>query len=170
MTSETLLPPVIKYLLGEGAFDGCHYPDFPDNGEKYKRRHWWRKALRDLFEKRAVPPSPVVDLDKIIERSYKVFDIESADGQSVGIRKDVLEALRQVATSRIATIPDGWQPIETAPKDGYPVLVYVQTKNGETWIDVCRYEECCWFSGMSIIRHPTHWQPLPAAPKPTGDV
>jgi len=58
-----------------------------------------------------------------------------------------------------------WQPIETAPKDGYPLLVYVQTKNGEKWIDVCRYAESSWFSGMSIIKYPTHWMPLPAPPK-----
>jgi hypothetical protein len=41
------LPDVIKFLLGEGQLDGCSFGEFPDNGEKYKRRYWWRKALRE---------------------------------------------------------------------------------------------------------------------------
>ena len=62
---------------------------------------------------------------------------------------------------------DKWQPIETAPKDGTKVLIFVMGKNvmqasysrcNEYWID-------CWCSNMSGVYSPTHWQPLPKPPK-----
>lgn len=59
-----------------------------------------------------------------------------------------------------------WQPIETAPKDGRWVLV--------TWIghpsrcEAMRYDEggdWQWWEGDTATNPPTHWMPLPAAPK-----
>lgn len=73
----------------------------------------------------------------------------------------------------------GWQPIETAPKDGTKILVYA-TRFG--W-EECGYQVVCaaWdgFSrwkiyGCAETRHwpqwldectPAHWMPLPAAPE-----
>jgi hypothetical protein len=70
-----------------------------------------------------------------------------------------------------------WQPIETAPKDGQYVIVYspnnptdygiesVQVAHwcmyGSGWIvGAFDYEDSGWFR-----THPTHWMPLPDAPK-----
>lgn len=50
------MPEVIKFLLGEGTLDGFTFGQFPDNGEKYKRRYWWRKALREAWAARADKP------------------------------------------------------------------------------------------------------------------
>lgn len=71
--------------------------------------------------------------------------------------------------------PSGWQPIDTAPKDGTEVLLYLRAP----WAKV---EKACWFDlwenwqrgdefpesddeycgiGSEI---PTHWMPLPAPP------
>jgi len=44
------MPDVIKFLLGEDQLDGYSFGEFPDNGEQYKKRYWWRKALRKLYE------------------------------------------------------------------------------------------------------------------------
>lgn len=62
---------------------------------------------------------------------------------------------------------DGWEPIETAPRDGTSFLVCVGN-----WMTVC-----CWnkhrndwctngpvYSPYGADERPTHWQPLPAPP------
>lgn len=81
----------------------------------------------------------------------------------------------------------GWQPIETAPRDGTAVLViraiwpglpvgHAQECNGHNtyvaqwWGDKYGGRWVCY---MDLIQDPdcpidpTHWMPLPASPKPT---
>jgi len=68
-----------------------------------------------------------------------------------------------------------WQPIETAPKDGPPILIY---DSGDSWsgiiepepvIYVCVWEgwNKCWVEAdgeqYSVFK-PTHWMPLPEPP------
>lgn len=69
-----------------------------------------------------------------------------------------------------------WQPIETAPKDGTPVII---TRHDETWGWVLGWGEYFqqgkivgWVSrgfreppGELGLAHPTHWMPLPEPPK-----
>ena len=61
-----------------------------------------------------------------------------------------------------------WQPIETAPKDGSDILVFLDG-NGE---DFSRIAVVYWrnagfreFAWDCQIHTPTHWQPLPEPPK-----
>ena len=63
-------------------------------------------------------------------------------------------------------VPEGWQPIETAPKD-CRILI---GREGHPWVysgfwsDRSRH----WSTGygaMDYFDSPTHWMPLPAAPK-----
>ncbi|MXP42945.1 DUF551 domain-containing protein [Allopontixanthobacter sediminis] len=76
---------------------------------------------------------------------------------------DTLTALQAELTDARAEI--GWQPIETAPKDGTEVLLYYPKQGfwAEHWAvnSFQRFERRGWDMG----RIPTHWQPLPAAPK-----
>lgn len=63
-----------------------------------------------------------------------------------------------------ALLPNnGWQPIETAPKDGATILLLC-TSGG--------IADGCWDirdeSWNYAYLDPTHWQPLPAAPKLEG--
>ena len=71
---------------------------------------------------------------------------------------------------------EGWQPIETAPKDGTPILSH---KAGVwampmivCWLDGPGIGEPAWRqydAEPSIVRrHPTHWMPLPTPPRETG--
>jgi hypothetical protein len=60
----------------------------------------------------------------------------------------------------------GWQPIETAPKDGQRVMLH--SPETHTYTGICAswciidliWEE--WDSHFPC--YPTHWQPVPAAP------
>lgn len=132
-------PDVIKFLLGEGQLDGLSFGEFPDNGEKYKRRYWWRKALREAWVNRAA-----------------------------------LQAQQ-------------WQPIETAPKDKWLILGYYniagkwRTVRGNWFDDGDLFDDNeepihgdeGWYETAENANdlpnvwpiNPTHWMPLPAAPK-----
>jgi len=66
----------------------------------------------------------------------------------------------------------GWQPIETAPKDGTWIMVYWPTMGIGQYPFVVFWDE-----GWQPARYsdrdygeafPTHWMPLPAAPKKEG--
>lgn len=74
--------------------------------------------------------------------------------------------------------PTGWQPIETAPKDGTKILVWDQEyKEWEkvTWKENWegsdfryQFKWCVWLSGEdevhTVVENPTHWMPLPGDP------
>ena len=115
-------------------------------------------------------------------REFDDDDCEEADNvqRDYDTALDALEALRTALAQ-----PEGWQPIETVPKDGTAVLVmrdiWPGTESG-------RAEECCghntyvaawwgnedgggrWVCYMDATYDPTcpvdptHWMPLPAAP------
>ena len=61
-----------------------------------------------------------------------------------------------------------WKPIETAPKDGTPVLV---AWSGLSFHPVvAHYEGCLWGTlsagfGFEPLCAPTHWMPLPPSPE-----
>jgi hypothetical protein len=70
-----------------------------------------------------------------------------------------------------------WQPIETAPKTGEPILLYQPSEGGQIgpnldldpgyyiftgWF-VRGHWYCCEYDAFE--KDPTHWQPLPEPPK-----
>ena len=67
--------------------------------------------------------------------------------------------------------PEGWQPIETAPRDGTQVLVYARVLHPEKWgiyLDpkICAasyHPDAGWC--VCEVRDATHWRPLPAPPE-----
>lgn len=57
-----------------------------------------------------------------------------------------------------------WQPIETAPKDGTEIVVYVK-QIGQMVV----YYDKMWTEKSNLLRakmsfEPTHWMPLPQPP------
>lgn len=67
-----------------------------------------------------------------------------------------------------------WQPIETAPKDGTPVLVYAMIVNPSYWHECMRdlppfmtvarwHNDAGW--AVCEVREATHWMPLPEPPQ-----
>ncbi len=61
--------------------------------------------------------------------------------------------------------PDGWQPIETAPKDGTPFLVLAS--DDEQFVGCWKHGRCELFGAYAVIYPATHWHKLPAPPRPT---
>ena len=71
-----------------------------------------------------------------------------------------------------ADLVPGWQPIETAPKDGSDLILWPGLRRPVTpvvgaWLDTKGGP--CWYD-LSVGHHngfwkPTHWMPMPAAPE-----
>jgi hypothetical protein len=81
----------------------------------------------------------------------------------------VEEALAIIESLRSPPVSAAWQPIETAPKDGSPVLgfmpKYFRGKGGQSvilWLDME------WSDMGAHPCDPSHWMPLPAAPDTEG--
>lgn len=68
---------------------------------------------------------------------------------------------------------DCWQPIETAPKDGTEVWAFNGEQARMRWIEGPGYALWVWVDELledadPSPDQPTHWQPIPAAPKQEG--
>lgn len=80
-----------------------------------------------------------------------------------------IKIIRALLSTPQQAAPDGWQPIETAPKDGTKIL----GTNGEWlhtiyWSNYRHTDDNYWNSGGIPFRDATHWMPLPAAPDAQG--
>jgi hypothetical protein len=61
-----------------------------------------------------------------------------------------------------------WQPIETAPKDGTPILIYETTLGPVTYVCFWNSFHEYWVEAEGeqySSFNPTHWMPLPEPPK-----
>ena len=65
-----------------------------------------------------------------------------------------------------------WQPIETAPRDGTPILAILKVTNNKTnfaWHEPnviwATDDESDWYRGWGFDDY-THWMPLPPPPTP----
>lgn len=79
------------------------------------------------------------------------------------------EAAMAAVEAAVLEPDNGWQPIETAPKDGTQIVLIGRYPDGKTWSD--QYQSW-WLNGIWERRFhridvvpPTHWRPLPAPPE-----
>lgn len=93
--------------------------------------------------------------------------------QRLGLVVTKTENIHETDGGSVTKVLPGWMPIETAPKDGTRVLLYVVHPGDEYAIavgdpDGWRYIETGYWEGVWEHEHagaPTHWMPLPEAPK-----
>jgi len=87
------------------------------------------------------------------------------------IERQTLEII--LLTARVAELEEPWMPIETAPRDGTPVLLWVGVGMSEPWAQTGRWHNALLTNGWAgwvdtyqdeDLAEPTHWTPLPPAP------
>ena len=73
---------------------------------------------------------------------------------------------RLLSAARTQSQGEGWEPIETAPRDGAKVLVWGATIGDQiaSAKDAPRHEPHEWPCGWDFPTGATHWMPLPAPP------
>lgn len=137
-----------------------------DIGEHSSGNFPWENAIEAIeaadFNKMSAPVEPNV-VQKIMARLADLLDEDQFNE---------IESMALNAGIHPPPEPQGWQPIETAPRDT-PILLSIfasgdpererlvvvgGSSDGVTWIDHYDYE----------IHPPTHWMPLPAPPLNTG--
>lgn len=101
--------------------------------------------------------------------------VHELHGETLTIFKDkelfeFAEKIARTALSAPAAVT-GWQPIETAPKGGDWFIAF---QGGEMypceWAGDEEANRFGWYSHFDrSIEEPTHWMPLPAAPKPSPE-
>lgn len=84
--------------------------------------------------------------------------------------------MARAALAKLSAMPSGWMPIETAPKDGTPILLAAKGFDGGVGIaafDTGWSPDGWWMcdDGKRAVdlplrgADPTHWQPLPTPPE-----
>lgn len=117
-------------------------------------KEWFRDGQRHRED------GPAIEDSKGLEQYY-----------FKGNRFDTKEAFEEYKNSK----KSGWQPINTAPKDGTKVDLWVKSK----WYGYHRVPDCSWdnhyqtfifftengfFSVEEEYGVPTHWRPIPEGP------
>jgi hypothetical protein len=110
--------------------------------------------------------------DEMVNAAYAVFCNPAShinvDG-TFGPKPAMRAALEAVATM-LRGIPDGWKLIETAPKDGKYLIAQYIDETGLEQVCKAAFLSRVWASyDTAYAIEPTHWMPLPAAPKPTHE-
>lgn len=118
--------------------------------------------------------------DDLVKRVARAFGASMyGDGRPWGsFDEREQDALRRGAHAAIAAMP-GWEPIETAPRDGTKVDLWMRidaSLMSMGWSDEFRLPEA-WFEGGRWfhhresgvkseleIRYITHWMPMPDSP------
>jgi hypothetical protein len=85
------------------------------------------------------------------------------DGSTLELPDFYIAAKVYAAALAAAPPVDGWQPIETAPRDGTPVIGYWWHSDGGSF-GVVVWDGDNWRENSDTVDAPTHWMPLPQRP------
>jgi hypothetical protein len=141
---------------------------------------------RDAIEQAPCPTDMVERVAKALEDSLWADPSPHGcrlegprDGKDIIVYGHVsLDALARAAIAALPQSPGGWQPIETAPKDGTEIDVWVDIPASPStfgWPDSFRLMEAYCKDGTWLYRvhgkerlidpaYITHWRPLPPIP------
>ncbi|WP_142627523.1 DUF551 domain-containing protein [Rhizobium sp. P007] len=90
------------------------------------------------------------------------------DGGDLSERRDNIGSTytRSALSAQVRDVA-GWQPIETAPKDGSEILaLWKRSQIQSNGYGVVWFEDGSWreFDYECLVSDPTHWMPLPSVP------
>lgn len=126
-------------------------------------------------------PGRMALLVEALDRAHdRMATLDGVDNDDLCAIIDASAALSTVPAKSAAAVGEGWQPIESAPKDGNAVDVWA-------WNDIYaigrRFTDCAWVDGRwisaadkthdyqdqgTVPGSVTHWMPLPARPADGG--
>lgn len=137
-------------------------------------------ALRERAEQ--TPMTKDAAITALVEKwRAKITGTESGVGPiSKQIYRKCAQELADTLAALGGTPETGWQPIETAPKDGTRLDLWAKA-----WLpafdrfEYRRFADCVWMRGgdnhkpywLNLDKEwcATHWQPLPAPPTPPSE-
>lgn len=116
------------------------------------------------------------DASDLLKRTSQGWSVQAA------LERLMKDAIPAAVSAYLAEAGDGWMPIETAPKDGTRVMLWMEPMNDArfkptdgphavfgtwvVWSDAMKREGVrdgwSWYG--SPLHWPTHWRPLPAPP------
>lgn len=107
-----------------------------------------------------------------IEAAAKVVDkwslVKTEYGYWHGWKEACDNGAAEIRALIAAPLETGWRPIESAPKDGTPIIYYDKRKCvGEAfWMDKDEYEPAWWDEASTETVYPAYWMPFDP---PKGD-
>lgn len=121
----------------------------------------WRHEYTSDLDSQSYHHSMMIDKNaEQLEYSMKAYNLK------------VVQSNPLFAAPVLPSVPEGWQPIETAPKDGTSFLCCSGSWETVACWNKHRDEWCCSAPGYPPYprdEQPECWRPLPAAPSPQED-
>lgn len=111
------------------------------------------------------------DLMKLVESAAAVWDRRALEAELAQASAKMVEQAARIQQLEAEIAAMQWRPIETAPKDGTPLLLLwpdAAEKMAVMWWDEYVENWLGYYDGINPgYQPPTHWMPLP--PPPAGE-
>ena len=154
------------------AADQCHHGYIDEYGNHRCKYHDEIARFRSAPDRNAVLEEAARVADAFPEHppfgvDYTAFGTDGASQERS--KKSIAEAIRALKSAEPTAAQDGWQPIESAPKNSLVEIILAGQLISGNW-EVR--------SGSWLVKRwpyvgqgqPTHWRPLPSPPhEPEGD-
>lgn len=141
------------------------FAEFHDNFSSYIAQ------IRELNSKLTAANARIAELENRLSTIIRIGQKWGHTSEtSVQLLDEIDAAARAALSEAPGTGTNGWQPIETAPKDGTLI---------DLWTGECRFADCRWgrfddhsrvpfgpkhWCGLPFDLAPTHWRLAPAPP------